>query len=513
MRKRRGGQLSGKRVVEILRLWGLGKNKSEISRAVSVTRATVRDYVSRASALGLGYEQAKELSDDELSELFEKHGPGRRVKHRELNFEYLHRELSRPGVTRLLLWEEYIRENPEGYGYSQFCLLLQGWQRSEKLSLRRTHKGGEAMEVDYAGQTVPILDRRSGEVLFEAQIFVACLPASNKIFCEATSSQELRHWLGSHVRAFKFFGGVPKSVIPDNLKSGVKNPCFYDPELNPSYRELAEHYQVAVLPARVRKPKDKAKAENAVQQVERRILAPLRDRDFSSVAELNQAIASLLSELNAREMKSYRASRNELFENIDKPALSALPAAAYRFAEWKYAKVNIDYHVEFEGHFYSVPYSHVHSRVEMRIAENTLEVFLGRKRIALHSRNKQRGAHTTCRDHMPKEHRYVQEWSPSRFLSWAEKIGRETKLQIGTLLHSRDHPEQGYRACLGILRLAKKYGPVRLEAACEKANSLGLASYRSINSMLKTGHEKKQQQKQTAIIEQHTNIRGNTHFH
>jgi len=513
MRKRRGGRLSGKRVVEILRLWGLEKSKTEISRAVGVTRATVRDYVSRARAAGVGYEQAKELSEEALSEVFEKRRAGRRVKHEGLDFKYLYRELSRPGVTRLLLWEEYIRENPEGYGYSQFCLRLQKWQKSQQLSLRRTHKGGEAIEVDYAGQTVPILDEQTREVLFEAQIFVACLPASNKLFCEATRSQKLQHWLGSHVRAFEFFGGVSKSVIPDNLKSGIKEACFYDPELNPSYRELAEHYGVAVLPARVRKPKDKAKVENGVQQVERRILAQLRNKDFYSVAELNGAIAPLLGELNAREMKSYRASRDELFESIDKPFLRALPPTPYRFAEWKYAKVNIDYHVEFEGHYYSVPYSHIHQRVELRISESTLEVFSSGKRIALHPRSKKRGAHTTCRDHMPKEHRFVSEWSPSRFVEWAGKIGRETKVQIQTLLHSRQHPEQGYRAALGILRLAKKYGEERLEAACAKANSLGVASYRSVNSMLKTGSEKTHAHKPTTTVRiEHTNIRGSTQF-
>lgn len=268
-----------------------------------------------------------------------------------------------------------------------------------------------------------------------------------------------------------------------------------------------------MLPARVRKPKDKAKVENGVQQVERRILARLRDRDFYSVGDLNEAMAPLLVELNAREMKSYRASRDELFESIDKPALRALPLAPYRFAEWKYAKVNIDYHVEFEGHYYSVPYSHVHQRVELRISENTLEVFCSGKRIALHPRSKKRGAHTTCRDHMPKEHRFVSEWSPSRFVEWAEKIGRETKVQVQTILHSRQHPEQGYRAALGILRLAKKYGEQRLEAACRKANSLGVASYRSVNSMLKTGSEKTQPQKPTTVRVEHTNIRGSTQFH
>ena len=312
----------------------------------------------------------------------------------------------------------------------------------------------------------------------------------------------------------EYFGGVPKAIVPDNLKSGVTKPCYYEPDINRSYQELAEYYGLAVLPARVRKPQDKAKVETSVQIVERRILAKLRGKKFSSLAELNQSIKELLKELNSREMKSYGCSRQKLFEEMEKPTLSPLPRESFKVSKWKLAKVNIDYHVELDRRYYSVPYELRGEQVEVQACENSISIYHNNKQIAVHPRILKLGHHSTSKEHMPKEHRFMQEWTPSRFLDWAAKIGPETKQQIDFMLNSRKYPEQSYRACLGILRLAKKYGEDRLELASKRANQLGIVSFKSINSMLKTGQEKISiHSPAPAHIDSHQNIRGSRYYH
>lgn len=514
MKRTQEGWLGMERVKEVLRLWEIGANKTEIARAVGATRATVRDYLSRAKAAGLSHAAAAELSSSELRTLFEKDLPGRRIKDREIDYGHLLRELSRKGVTLMLLWEEYLQNNPDGYSYAQFCVRFREWQQSQKLSMRRHYRAGEVTFVDYAGMKMGIFDRTTNELLFEAPIFVATLAVSNRTYAEATENASMVHWLGSHERAFQYFGGVTEQVIPDNVKTGVKEACHYDPELNPTYRDFAEHYKIAVLPARPDSPKDKAKVEKGVQVVERRILARLRDRRFYSVAELNEAIWALLAELDEREMQGYGMSRRELFEATDKPALQPLPATPYRFVTWKKAKVNIDYHVEVKRHWYSVPYQLIHKRVDIRLAEHTVEVLYEGRRVALHVRDDTPGRHTTLPDHMPPSHHYMQGWTPSRLLHWAGTIGAETKKQVHSLLLERARPEHAYRACLGLLGLEKKYGKDRVEAACAKANRLGIISMRSIKNMLFTGADRvAEAEPQTPAILQHRNIRGDTEFH
>jgi transposase len=378
--------------------------------------------------------------------------------------------------------------------------------------MRHEHRAGEKMFVDYAGQTVNVIDRETGEI-HKAQIFVAVLGASSYTYAEATLSQQVEDWIGSHVRAFSFFGGVTEAIVPDNLKSGVSKACRYEPDINPTYHDLANHYQTVVLPARVRKPRDKAKAEAGVLLVERWILARLRRRTFFSLAELYKTIGDLPTVLNAKPFKKLPGSRQSRFVELDKPALKPLPAAPYEVAYWKKAMVHLDYHVEVEGHYYSVPYTLVKKQLEIRYTGTTVECLYRNQRIASHLRNQVRGRHTTIKEHMPPRHRQYSEWNPERFTRWAAKIGPQTKVLTETLLVQRAHPQQAYRTLLGILRLGKAYGEQRLEAACDRALHINALSYRSIESILKNGLDQKPLKKQeNSTPIEHGNIRGADYY-
>ena len=349
--------------------------------------------------------------------------------------------------------------------------------------MRQEHRAGEKLFVDYAGQTVPVVDRETGGER-QAQIFVAVLGASSYTFAEATWTQTLPDWTASHVRAFEFIGGCPELVIPDNLRSGVSRAHRYEPDLNPTYHDLARHYGVAVLRARVRRPRDKAKAEVAVQVVERWILAALRHRTFFSLVELNAAIAELLERLNARRFRKLPGSRRSQFELLDRPALRPLPASPYVFAEWKAARVSMDYHVEVDGHYYSVPHALVRRQLDVRLTARTVECFHRGQRVASHVRSPHRGRHTTAAEHRPEKHRRMGDWTPDRFIDWAEKIGPDTAALVTAVL-GRRHPQQAYRSCIGLQRLAKCYGDARLEAAAARALAVDSCSYRGVESILR----------------------------
>ncbi len=435
------------------------------------------------------------------------------------DWEWVHQEKQRKGVTLFLLWQEYQMQHPTGYEYSTFTIHYRRWKKEQGLSMRQTHHAGEKLFVDYAGMTIDITNPGSGEIK-EAQVFVAVWGASNYTYAEASLSQTLEDWLGSHRRALAFFGGAPQIIVPDNLKSGVKSPCYYEPELNPAYAEFAKHYGIAVIPTRVRKPKDKAKAEVGVQIVERQLLAPLRDRTFFSLKEANEALRQLLDKLNNKPFQKMTGSRKELFEAVDKPALQALPGSAFVIANWKKARVNIDYHVELEGHYYSVPYSYAKEQVDLRFTSHTVEVFHQNKRITSHQRAplhlKHRGRHTTLTAHMPKAHQRHGEWTPQRLIHWAQKTGEHTAQVIERILESRPHPEQGYRSCLGIMRLGKSYGGERLEAACRRATYLQSYSYKSVQSILKHKLDAEplplEQPTPQPTPQQHHNLRGASYY-
>lgn len=478
---------------EVLRLrFDKGLAYGQIARSCNVSTSTAREYVHRAESAGLGWPLPEGLNERQLHErLFPGSPPSGSTPRRALpDLPGIHRELRRKSVTLQLLWEEYKEAHPDGYQYSQFCEHYRRWAKKVDVCLRQRYRAGEKMFVDFAGQTIPVTDPETGAVR-QVELFVAVLGASSYTFAEARETQQLPDWTEAHVHAFDFFGGVAKITVPDNLKSAVTSPCRYEPELNPTYQEMAQHYGTVVIPARIRKPRDKAKAEAGVLLAERWVIAVLRHRTFFSLGELNRAIRELLVRLNERPFKKMPGSRAELFRSLDAAALQPLPSTRYEFAEWQWAGVNIDHHihVKADDHYYSVPYALVQQRVDVRLRARTVEVFFKGNRVAVHKRSKERGGFTTLDEHRPKSHRRHLEWTPGRIVDWAGKIGPKCSEAVEHILESKPHPEQGYRSCLGLIRLGKKYGHERVEAACGRALALDICSYRRIKSMLKTGRE------------------------
>jgi len=499
---------------EILRLkWLNGVSARAIAKSCNLPRSTVGDCLKRAAAAGLSWPLPDGMDDTQLDLLLYPPASSASGDRPLPDLLHVHQELKRKGVTLFLLWQEYKAQYPDGFQYSRFCDMFRAFKGTLTVSMRQTHLAGEKLFVDYTGPTIPIVNRTTGEV-HPAQVFVAVLGASSYSFVEATMTQGLADWTGSHVRAFEFFGGVPEIVVPDNLKSGVTKPCRYDPEINPSYADLARHYGVAVIPARVRKPKDKAKAEGGVLLVERWIMAVLRNRTFFSLSEANAAIGELLTKLNERPFKKLTGCRRSQFEELDKPALKALPDQPYEYAEWKLARVGIDYHIEVNGHYYSVPYSLIKQQLNIRMTKSTVECFHKAKRVAMHIHSIDKGF-STIPEHMPASHRFHAEWTPDRIIRWSRNIGENTAIAANVIMSSRRHPEQGFRACMGLMSMGKKYNDKRLEAACHRALQTGCVSYKSIKSILNTGLD--QQALPEVLCPQqtpeHGNIRGSRYFH
>jgi transposase len=505
-----------RKVKEILRLkFDVKLSNRRIAQSCSMAHSTVGEYIRRFRRSSLSWPLPDDIDDSRLEQLlFPQPQIGLPHIRPAPDCCYIHSELRRKGVTLMLLWQEYKQEHPQGYQYSQFCELYRRWSRQIDPVMRQQHIAGEKMFVDYAGMTAPIYDLQSAKMR-DAQIFVAVLGASNYCYAEATWTQSLADWIASHTRALAFFGGVPQVLVPDNLKAGVKKASFYEPDINPTYLDLANHYGTVVIPTRVGKPKDKAKVETGVQIVERWILARLRNRKFFSLHQLNQTIADLLQDLNSRPFQKLPGSRKSTFESIERPALKLLPSQPYQFAEWKKATVNIDYHIEVDRHYYSVPSALIKKKIDVRITQKTIECFYKSKRVASHIRNDHKGRHTTVKEHMPKSHQKWAQWTPQRFIRWAGKIGPHTQALIETILNSRAHPQQGFRSCLGVLRLAKSYGHGRLDAACRRAVAIGGTSYRSVESILKHNLDQKPLPDQPAAEApiEHTNIRGAAYYH
>ena len=499
-----------RKIREILRLHHAGLSGRQIAASLQVSRAVVAKTLARAEAAGVSW--PTDLSDRTLENRLYATTSLQKPRKAVPDWSYINQELSRKGVSLQLLWQEYKTNHPDGYHYSWFCELYHVWSQKLDVVLRQHHKAAEKLFVDYAGHTMPVINPETGEIS-EAQIFVAVLGASNYTYVEATASQSLQDWILSHKRALEFFGGVPEIIVPDNLKSGVSKAHRYEPDLNPTYQDLATHYNCAVIPARVGKPRDKAKVESGVQVVSRWILARLRDHSFFSLYELNAAIEELLTQYNGQPFQKLPGSRRSRFEELDKPALKPLPVHPYVFARWKKARVHMDYHVEIEGHYYSVPYEHVRQQIDVRITELTVECFFKGIRIASHQRSLRKGQHSTVHAHMPEKHRAVAGWSRERLQKWAARSGPYTEALIEQVIASRTHPQQGYRSCLGILRLGDSYGSDRLEAAARRAIAIGATSYRSMASILKNGLDKKEIP--AAADSQplnHTNIRGAAYY-
>jgi transposase len=506
-----------RKVREVLRLkHALGASEREIAVSVGVSRSTVAEYLRRAAVIGITWPVPAGMDDSELERRlftpasFEEH-PARPLP----DWSHIHKELKRRGVTLLLLWEEYRAEYADGYGYSRFCDLHRDWRKTISPTMRQMHGPAEKLFVDFAGDTVAVFDAATGEER-RAQIFVAVLGASNYTFAQARWTQGLPDWIGAHVDALSAIGGVPKAIVCDNLKAGVTAACRYEPGINRTYQELAEHYDTAILPTRPRKPRDKAKVEGAVLIIERYALARLRNRRFFSLVELNAAIREIVADLNAKIMRKLGVSRDELLAQIDRPALKPLPTASYQYAEWKRCRVAPDYHVEIADHYYSVPSRLIREEVEARITDTTVEILYKGARVASHARPSVRHRHTTTPEHMPSAHRRYATWTPSRMMREAGKIGPATIALVEAIMKAKPHPEQGFRACLGILRLARSYGSARLEAACRRGNDIGATSYGSIKSILQHGLDKAYASETPPVEEppiRHGNIRGTRYYH
>jgi len=506
-----------RKIKEVLRLhYEKGLSTRQIAKSLGIGRSTVHDYLYRAERGGLNWSLVADLDETSLEQQLYPPVPCVTQEKRQMpSMEYLYQELKKKGVTLQLLWHEYKEANPEGYQYSRFCYHYQQWVQKLDLCLRQEYRAGEKLFVDYAGQTMEITDPDTGEVQ-EVQIFVATLGASNYTYAEPTLSQELSSWIQSHVHTFEFLGGVTEILVPDNLKSAVTRPCRYEPDLNATYRELAAHYGAVIIPARVARAQDKAKVESGVLQVEHWVLAPLRNRTFFSLNELKEAMTEKLHALNNRPFQKLESTRKILFETLEKPVLKPLPVHPYVYAQWKRARVNIDYHIEVDHHYYSVPYQLIHEKVDVRFTDTSVEVFFKGRRVASHRRSYRKGGHTTLREHMPKSHQKYLEWTPSRLIRWAGQIGPHTQNLVSLILESRPHPEQGYRSCLGLLRLGKRYSTERLEAACARALAFKAYSYKNVESILKTGLDQQSlatpsPQPRLPLLE-HENLRGREYY-
>lgn len=484
----------------------------DIGVSCNLSPSTVGDTLQRFRLSGLPWPLPEELDDQALEAslyVTEPRKPDAEPPPPEPDWAEVHRELGHKGVTLALLWKEYREGSQAGYGYSWFCQNYRQWADRIKVVMRQPHKFGEKVFVDYAGHTVPVVDVSTGEVRF-AQVFVGVLGGSNYTYAEASWSQDLPSWVTAHVRMFAFFGGVPEVAVPDNLKSGVTKACYYEPDLNPTYHEMAKHYQIAVIPARKGRPRDKAKVEQAVQLVERWVLAALRKRTFYSLEELNQAISELLEWLNKRPFKKLPGSRLERFEQDEKPALRPLPAEPYEYGEWKSSRVNLDYHVEVDGHYYSVPHQLARQVVEVRLTATTVQMVHQSVRVASHKRSFRRGMHTTIPEHMPSHHRFRADWTRERVLAWAGKSGDSVRQVADAIMAGRMHPEQGFRACMGLISLGKRFGTSRLEAACARAVEAKAFTYQSIKSILHRGLDRQPLASRTVVRSAgyHANVRG-----
>ena len=506
-----------RQVIEILRLKHQHQlSVREIARSCGIASSTVGDYLQRAELAQLRWPVPEGLSEAELERRLFSALPkeasasiGRSIP----DWGYVHSELRRPNMTLRLLWQEYHRADPSGFKYSRYCQLYHEWSDVLEPTLRQKHLPGEKLFVDWAGQSVPIHNAADGSTS-PASLFVAVLGASNKMYAEAFPDQKLNSWITAHVHAYEFYGGVPGLTVPDNAKTAVVKACRYEAILHRTYQEMAEHYGTTILPTRPARPRDKAKAETAVQIAQRQILAALRDLRFFNVPELNQAIRPRLDPINAQPFQKLEGSRNQWFESMDKPKLKALPGTPFVLATWQEATVNIDYHVALEGHYYSAPYGLIHQRLQVRLTDSTVELFHQSKRIAAHVRSFQRGKFTTLDEHRPKSHQRYLEWTPERITDWGKKIGPNCARVLEEVLASRAHPEHGFRSCMGIIRQGKTHGEARLEAACIRALHFGTPTYRSIESILKQQLDQQPLESDPPFKRPlHDNVRAQAYFH
>ena len=505
-----------RKIRELLRLrWEQQLPQRVIANSLRLGRASVSDYLSRARRAGLTWPLPDALDDAGLEALLFPSLPNAPSDQRPVpDWSAVHRDLRRPNVTLALLWGGIPRGNDRRI---RIFMVLRSVSRVDRAAEADAAPGaycGERLFVDFAGHAMEVIDAATGEIQ-RAEIFVAVLGASSFIYAEATASQALADWIGAHVNALTTLGGVPRQIVSDNLKAGITKACFYEPTVNRTYADMASHYRTAIIPARPYKPRDKAKVEVGVQVVQRWILARLRNRRFFSLAELNRAIRELVDQPNDRPMRGWGTTRRALFEQLDRPALQSLPPTPYEYADWKRCRVNLDYHIEIAKHFYSVPFRLLRQEVEARVTAKTVEIFHRGKLVATHLRNLRPYRPTTVAEHMPSSHRRYRDWTHERIQREAAAIGSDTAALVEIVLRSRPHPEQGFRSCIGILGLRKRYSAERLDAACAKALALGTRSYSSVAAILKNKQESKtapqRETDQPSLL--HDNIRGPGYYH
>jgi transposase len=506
-------ELTMRQLRQMLRLHHEGLGAREIGRRLGVARSTIQDNLKRAQAAGLAWPLAPDLSDEILEQRLFGRPATKPFRHRaEPDWAALASELKRPGVNLMVLWEEYREIHPDGYRYSRFCDLFREFARRLSPVMRQNHVAGDKAFVDYSGKRINIVHPGTGEI-HKAELFVAVLGASSYTYAEATWTQSLPDWLGAHVRMFEFYRGVPRLIVPDNLKSGVNKASFYDPEINRSYGMMAAHYGTCAVPARPHRPRDKAKVEAGVRIAQTYILGRLRHQTFFSLNEANTAIKLAVERINNHVMRRLGVSRKALFLNIEKPALKPLPPTQYEYAEWKLARVAPDYHIEVDNFLYSVPHTLLHEQVDVRVTSRVIEVFHRAMRVAVHQRRYRGSRADTLPEHMPSNHRFIAEWSPARFERWARSIGPNTEALIVAVLAARRHPEQAFRTCLGILKLFRGLQTARVEAIAARALAVGALTYKSVASILQNNLDRASPAAESASVLDHTNVRGPNYFH
>jgi transposase len=509
--KKKGRKRSMKKLKEVARLFlDLKLGVRPIARACDISTSTAHTYVDRLKELNVPYQELSVLGDDALEELLflkEERVPTKPLP----DFVYLAKELTKKGVTLQLLHEEYKKEIPDGYERSRFFALYRDWLKKTDPVMRFTHKAGEKLFVDFSGDKPHYQDPKTG-ALIEAEFFIAVLGASSYLFACAVADQTEENFIGALTRSLEWFGGCPRLIVLDNARVAVTHASYYEPELNKTFAAWADHYGVGVIPTRVAKPRDNAKAENGVLQAQRRILAALRNQTFFSLTELNEGIREEAKKLNERPLTGIEQSRYDLFCELDKPALGPLPYERYAITAWKKATVHIDYHADVEKTYYSVPYTLIGQQVDISYTYTTVVIYHKGTRVASHMRVHKKGAFVTDSAHMPHEHRNFLEWTPERIKLWGEKIGAETRRLMEAIMEHRAHPEHGFRSCLGIVRLAKRYTPERVEEACKRALELQAYNYRSVKSLLEHGLENMHPKLKEKIIPLHDNVRGKSYY-
>ena len=510
-------KISMRKIKEVLRLrFECNLSQRGASKVCKVGRKTIQDYERRFKVSELTWPLADDVTEEVLEQKLFGTQPRKVSNKSPIDFEHMFQELKKPNVTLEVLWEEYRKDNSNGYQYSHFCNLFRVYLKSMNYSMRQEHKAGEKTFVDF-GTGLKLFDTKTNSYI-PTQLFVSVWGASNKTFAQATLGEDLASWIEVNSDALESFGCCPKVIVPDNLKSAVTKACRYEPKINQTYAEFGEHHGTVIYPARPYRPKDKSKAENGVKLCKRWVLSRLRNEIFTSLADMNEAIAKLTERLNNKPLSKIKKSRNELFETLDRPNALALPSQRYEFAEWKLVKVHIDYHVSFDEHHYSVPYTLIHQELEVRATAKTIEVYRKGVRMCSHRRDYQKHGYTTVKEHMPPSHQKYLEWTPQRILEWAKKYGASVKTLVEQIMSQRKFHEQAYRSCLGIIRLVDHYSAPRLDAACERALKFKIHSYQGVKIILEKGLDKIESiisnpaQSQSVLIE-HENIRGAKYFH